>query len=98
VLHPQRKKISFYNDYVEGTCGVLDRNNTRTRKGDFAMRILSFVEAGDNTGYFCNIKRQMDGLERYAWCDILSLNEAPFIVSTASTFIQSFHLQLNIHT
>lgn len=44
---------------------MLDKNETRTRKGDFAIKILSFVEAGENTGYFCKIKRQMDTLQRY---------------------------------
>lgn len=44
---------------------MLDKAEMRTRKGDFAVRILSFVEARENTGYFCKVKRQMDALERY---------------------------------
>jgi hypothetical protein len=64
----QKKKTTFYNDSSEGTCGVVDKNEVRTRKGDFFINILSFVEAGENTGYFCTIKRQMDGLERFVFC------------------------------
>lgn len=66
----QIKKSSFYNDYSQGTCGVVDKAGARTRKGDFAIKVVSFVKAGENTGYFCNIRREMDGIERYAYTSL----------------------------
>ena len=36
----------------------------RLKKGDFAIRLMSFVEAGDHTGYFFLVKRQMDQKEK----------------------------------
>ena len=44
-------------------CGVFLRQNDGTyssRKCDFAIRLVSLVEAGENTGYLADVKRSID--------------------------------------
>ena len=47
-------------DWERGISGVL-KGSTSTAKNDFAMKITAFVEAGNNTGYMCILKREHDG-------------------------------------
>ena len=41
---------------------MVTKTGTRNRRGDFALKIESFVEAGENTGYMCQIRREMERL------------------------------------
>ena len=43
---------------------MVNKSGTKARRGDFALKIESFVEAGENTGYMCQIRREMDLQER----------------------------------
>ena len=51
-------------NWDEGTSGKLVRGELRS-VNDFAIRITTLVEAGELTGYYCQVKRELDGEERY---------------------------------
>lgn len=40
------------------------KGGTSSAKNDFAMKIISFVEAGNSTGYMASVKREHDGIVR----------------------------------
>lgn len=44
------------------------------RREIFSMKMASFVEAGDHTGYFFVVKRQMDQKEKYVICSKVFLH------------------------
>ena len=44
-----------------------------------AIRITTLVEAGELTGYYCQVKRELDGEERY-----LITNESTYTVHACS--------------
>lgn len=35
------------------------------KKSDFALKLSAMVEAGDNTGFLANVKRAIDGQQKY---------------------------------
>ena len=53
---------SFVVDWDQ--CGVFLRHNDGTyssKKCDFAIQLVSLVEACENTGYLADVKRSIDG-------------------------------------
>ena len=35
------------------------------KKSDFAIKLSAMVEAGENTGFLANVKRAIDGQQKY---------------------------------
>ena len=54
--------------------GTIGKGDVHHVLNDFAMRVTSIVNAGTHTGYFAQVKREHDGVVRYAqysqciWC------------------------------
>lgn len=52
-------------DWEHGTFGIIHRDCTYEPKSDFSINLYCLVEAEEKTGYLCNVKRAIDGKERY---------------------------------
>ena len=55
--------VLFGSDHF-GTSGKLQTNGSKKRMCDFAIRLSKLVEAGDMTGYFCQVQREIDSESR----------------------------------
>ena len=64
VLDLLQKKNEYFSDWEKGTSGII-KGERKDARNDFAMKIVSFVEAGSSTGYLCQVKREHDGMIRY---------------------------------
>ena len=53
----------YFVDWAHGTSGKIIKGCEK-ELNDFAIRITALVEAGEMTGYYCVVKREMDGEER----------------------------------
>lgn len=49
----------FYTDWCNGVSGVV-RGATEVPKNNFAMKLVTFVEAQAASGYFADVKRELD--------------------------------------
>lgn len=48
-------------DWEKGVSGIISKSGVYSIKNDFAMKILCFIEAGNNTGFLASVKREHDG-------------------------------------
>ncbi len=46
-------------NWQEGTCGKVSKGHDK-RMCDFALQLSTLVEAGELTGYFCGVRRELD--------------------------------------
>ena len=53
----------YFVDWERGTSGKIVKGSNRDLN-DFAIQIITLVEAGEMTGYYCRVKREIDGEER----------------------------------
>ncbi len=49
-------------NWEAGTCGKLSKG--QKTMCDFALKLSTLVEAGEMTGYFCAVRRELDGETR----------------------------------
>ena len=49
----------FFTDFDSGTSGKL-KGEERMRRCDFALKLTTLVEAGDFTGYYAEVTRELD--------------------------------------
>ena len=54
----------FFMNMDSGTCGKLYKGEKR-KMCDFALKLTALVQAGEMTGYFCEVKREIDQEKRY---------------------------------
>ena len=45
--------------------GIMHRDGSYEPRSDFSIRLDMLVEAEENTGYLCTVKRAIDKKERY---------------------------------
>ena len=57
----QPEKHEFYSNWSEGTSGKIMKTSEKRIMCDFAVKLTMLVEAGEFTGYFCEIRRELDG-------------------------------------
>lgn len=57
--------MEYFSDWEEGTSGWIKQGNDKQTKHDFAMKMVALVEAGKDTGYLVDVKREHDGKIRY---------------------------------
>ena len=55
---------SFKVDYEDCTFGLLLAKGQYKPKSNFTMELMTYVEAGSNSGFFTNITRRSDGLKK----------------------------------
>ena len=51
----------------EATCtfGTITAKGEYKPRSNFTIQLVTYVEAGESTGYFARVKRKTDGLTRY---------------------------------
>jgi hypothetical protein len=54
-----QKKLEYCNDWEGGTSGWI-KGSDKLTKNDFAMKMVALVEAGNDTGYLVDVKREHD--------------------------------------
>ena len=52
-------------NWTEGTAGKITKGVQKSQC-DFALRLTTMVEAGELTGYFGEVRRELDGEVRYS--------------------------------
>ena len=56
----------FFIDWENAGLSTVKKDGSRsTSKGDLAIKLTAFVEAGSNTGYLAIVKRRIDMVEKY---------------------------------
>ena len=55
----QAKGTMFYTNWEAGTSGVV-KNECDLAKNSFVMKLTGLVEASATTGYFTEVKRELD--------------------------------------
>lgn len=55
----------------EETCtfGTITAKGEYKPRSNFTVHLVTYVEAGESTGYFARVKRKTDGLTRYVKAD-----------------------------
>ena len=66
-LHPQSE---FFTDFTMGTSGKL-KGDEQLRRSDFALKLTTLVEAGDLTGYYAEVTRELDLEKRWTACRLV---------------------------
>ncbi len=55
----QSPQPEFFTDFETGTSGKV-KGDERLRRCDFALKLTTLVEAGDLTGYYAEVTRELD--------------------------------------
>ena len=64
ILIFSQTKIDFFTDWDRGVSGIVGKGGVHQITNDFAMKLKFIVNAGANTGYYAQVKREHDGEER----------------------------------
>ena len=59
----------YFTDFETGTSGKL-KSDEKLRRCDFAHRLTTRVEAGDLTGYYAKVTRELDLEKRWEFTTI----------------------------
>ena len=69
VFHLQQFSVAstpeFYIQWDEGISGKVSKTGDLKAMCDFALQLTTLVEAGEMTGYSCDVRRELDGDVRY---------------------------------
>ena len=60
----QVHNAEFFVNWDGGAAGKITKG-VQKRQCDFALKLTTMVEAGELTGYFCEVRRELDGEIRY---------------------------------
>ena len=67
-------------DWDEATLYIQQNDGSlSTKKSDFAIELCAMVEAKDNTGFLSNVKRAIDGTQKYV-CGISLFTSAQLLL------------------
>jgi len=55
----------YYNDFLEGSSGIVNlKSDAKFSVNTFAMKLKALVEAGESTGYYAEVVRELDKQKR----------------------------------
>ena len=71
ILLQAQPTSEFFTDFETGTSGkVINKGEENQRRCDFSIKLLTLVEAGDLSGYYAEVTRELDLEKRYNYNSI----------------------------